>query len=97
MTEVKIRLSALRQALELLKPGGRLCVITFHSLEDRICKSIFKEYSTLDDNLKKMPIVPLELLPKYKVVANIKPTKQELKENPRARSAKLRVIEKIER
>ena len=95
--ELNVLDSALRQALELLKPGGRLCVITFHSLEDRICKSIFKEYSTLDDNLKKMPIVPLELLPKYKVVANIKPTKQELKENPRARSAKLRVIEKIER
>ena len=95
--ELNVLDSALRQALELLKPGGRLCVITFHSLEDRICKSIFKEYSTLDDNLKKMPIVPLELLPKYKVVANIKPPKQELKENPRARSAKLRVIEKIER
>ena len=85
---------ALRKALEMLKPNGRICVITFHSLEDRICKNIFNEVSKVPEELQNLPIIPDEYKPKYKVIANIKPTKEEVDENKRARSARLRVIEK---
>ncbi len=93
--ELEVFESALYQALELLELGGRICVITFHSLEDRICKQIFKEVSTLDKNLKKMPVVPDEYMPKFKVIDTIDPTDEEIEENHRARSAKLRVIERV--
>lgn len=93
--ELEVFESSLRQALELIEVGGRICVITFHSLEDRICKSIFKEVSSIDENLKRMPIIPENLMPKYKLVANIEPTKEELEKNNRARSARLRVIERV--
>ena len=89
--------SALRQALELVNVGGRVCVITFHSLEDKICKNIFKEYSTVDKNISKLPIIPDELEPKFKVVATIFPDLKELEENNRSRSAKLRVIERVKK
>ena len=93
--ELEVFESSLRQALELIEVGGRICVITFHSLEDRICKSIFKEVSSLDENLKRMPIVPENLMPRFKVIANVDPSKEELENNNRARSAKLRVIERV--
>lgn len=93
--ELEVFEKALRDSLELLNIGGRICVITFHSLEDKLCKSIFTEVSKLDDNLKNMPIIPEEYLKDYKVVATIKPSKEELSRNNRARSSKLRVIEKI--
>ncbi|HPF83469.1 MAG TPA: 16S rRNA (cytosine(1402)-N(4))-methyltransferase RsmH [Bacilli bacterium] len=93
--ELDVFENSLKQALELINVGGRVCVITFHSLEDRICKNIFKEYSKIDENLKKLPIIPEELMPKYKVIANIDPTDEEILNNNRARSAKLRVIERI--
>ena len=93
--ELEVFEKALRDALDLLNINGRICVITFHSLEDRICKNIFKEVSEISPELKKMPIIPEEYLPKYKVINTIKPSKQELLENPRARSAKLRIIERI--
>ena len=86
---------ALKDSLELLSINGRICVITFHSLEDKICKNIFKEVSTVPKELKKLPIIPEEYQPKYKVVANINPSKEELEINNRARSAKLRVIERV--
>ena len=86
---------SLRDALELLDIHGRICVITFHSLEDRICKRIMKEVCSVDSTLKKLPIVPVEYLPKFKMIASISPTKKELDENHRSRSAKLRVIERI--
>ncbi len=86
---------SLRQALNLLSVGGRICVITFHSLEDKICKEIFKEVTELDASLKQLPVVPEEYLPKYKIVKTITPSKEELEENPRARSAKLRIIERL--
>lgn len=86
---------SLRQALDLVKIGGRVCVITFHSLEDKICKNIFKSVSEVDKNLRNMPIIPDELMPKYKVIANIKPSLEELANNNRARSARLRVIERV--
>ncbi len=86
---------SLKDALDLIDINGRICVITFHSLEDKICKEIFKKVSEVDKNLKNMPIIPEEYQPKFKTIANIKPSKKELEENPRARSAKLRVIERI--
>ena len=93
--ELEVFKSALLQSLDLLNVGGRICVITFHSLEDRICKEIFKECSTIDKNIQKLPIIPDVYLPNFKVVANISPSSTELEENARSRSAKLRVIERI--
>ena len=93
--ELEVFEKALRDALKLLKVNGRLCVITFHSLEDKICKDIFNEVSNIDDAFKKMPVIPDEYKPKYKKIKTIEPTNIELENNSRARSAKLRVIERI--
>ena len=70
-------------------------MITFHSLEDRIVKETFRGVTELKEELKSLPVVPLEYLPKYRVVKTLTPTEEEILENPRARSAKLRVIERI--
>ena len=86
---------AINQALSLLNVGGRVAVITFHSLEDRIVKNIFKEKCAIDPKIKGIPNIPAELLPNYKLVMNKVPTKEEIERNPRARSARLRVIEKV--
>lgn len=88
---------ALNDALSMLNIGGRVAVITFHSLEDRIVKKLFKKYSDIDPKLKGLPNIPDEYLPDYKLVVNkaILPTEEELENNNRARSAKLRVIERV--
>ena len=88
---------AIEQALSMLNVGGRVAVITFHSLEDRLVKNIFKEKCKVDDFVKGMPNVPEEYLPDFKLVVNkaIVPSAEELEVNPRARSSKLRVIERI--
>ena len=93
--ELNVFEKSLKDSLELLNIGGRICVITFHSLEDKICKNIFSSVSKIDDSLKKLPIIPKEYLPKYKVIKTIDPSKKELDENSRSRSAKLRIIERI--
>lgn len=93
--ELEVFEKSLKDALELIDVGGRICVITFHSLEDKICKDIFKNVSTIDKNLKNLPIIPDQYLPNFKIIASIKPSKKELEENPRSRSAKLRVIERV--
>lgn len=93
--ELDVLKIALESALSMLKVGGRISVITFHSLEDRIVKEIFRKYSEVDKNLSKLPFIPEEYLPKYKLVANITPSDEELEENNRARSSRLRVIERI--
>lgn len=93
--ELDVFEKSLYQALELIDVGGRICVITFHSLEDRICKKIFKEVSTVEKSLQKMPVIPEEYLPKFKVINTLDPTIKEIEENNRSRSAKLRVIERV--
>ena len=88
---------SLEQALTLIKVGGRVSVITFHSLEDRIAKTIFKEYSTPKDVPAGLPVLPAEFQPSLKLVNRkpILPSEEELAENNRSRSAKLRVVEKL--
>ncbi len=93
--ELNVCESAMKQALDMLDINGRLCVITFHSLEDKIVKRMFNEVSSVDKTLSKLPVIPEEYLPKFKVVANISPSDTELDENNRARSSRLRVIERI--
>lgn len=94
--ELDVLASALRQAIELLNVNGRICVISFHSLEDKIVKKIFQEYSEVSNDMKKLPFIPEEYLPKYKIISKgITASIQELEENSRSHSARLRVIEKI--
>lgn len=95
--ELEVFEKALEQALELINVNGRICVITFHSLEDKICKNIFKKYSMVSRELAKLPIIPEDMKPKYKIIGTFEPQKKELEENNRARSAKLRVIERIKK
>ena len=92
--ELNVFEKALTDALEIIKPGGRVCVITFHSLEDRICKQIFNKYTKIPPELKKLPMIPTEYEPKYKLIANISPTDTEINKNKRSRSSRLRVIER---
>lgn len=88
---------SLEQAIDLLDKDGRISVITFHSLEDRIVKSMFKEYSTMKDLPPGLPIIPEEFQPELKVITRkpILPSEEELSENNRSRSAKLRIAEKV--
>ncbi len=88
---------ALRDSLEILNVGGRVVVITFHSLEDRICKNIFKEVTEVDEVIKGMPNIPNNLLPDFKLITNkpIIPSNDEMSFNKRSKSAKRRVIERI--
>lgn len=86
---------SLEQAIKLVSIGGRISVITFHSLEDRICKQIFNFYSKEKDLPKNLPIMPSNIKTKLKNITKkpIIPTEIELEENNRSRSAKLRVAE----
>ena len=88
---------ALEDALSLLNIGGRVAVITFHSLEDRIVKNFFKEKCEIDEKIKGMPNIPDKYLPDFRLVNNkpILPSEEEINNNSRSRSAKLRVIERI--
>ena len=95
--ELKVLEKVLPDAIEMLNTGGRISVITFHSLEDRIVKKIFKKYSEVNEIFKGMPDIPLEYRPKIKLINKkpILPSEKELNENSRSRSAKLRIIERI--
>lgn len=88
---------ALKDFTELLKPGGRICVITFHSLEDRIVKRCFKTLEHPCICPPKAPICTCGRKPQVRVLGGgaIAPTPEETEKNPRARSAKLRVAEKL--
>ena len=95
--ELKVLEKVLPDAIEMLNKGGRISVITFHSLEDRIVKQIFKKYSEVDQIFKGMPDVPDMYKPKIKLVNKkpILPSEDEINNNSRSKSAKLRVIERI--
>ena len=93
--EMNVLNDSLRQALELLTLNGRLCVITFHSLEDKLVKKMFREVSSIPNELSKLPIIPEEYLPKYKEIKTLTPDLKEISSNNRSRSTTLRVIERI--
>ena len=95
--ELKVLEDILPKSIKLLKKGGRLAVITFHSKEDRIVKQIFKKYSEVDEMLRGERNIPDEYKPLIKLVNKkpIIPSKKELAENSRSASAKLRIIERI--
>ena len=89
---------SIQQAIELLALNGRISVITFHSLEDRLTKQLFKEASTVEVP-KGLPFIPDDLKPKMELVSRkpILPSKEELEANNRSHSAKLRVARKIQK
>ena len=99
--EVNSELSILNKAIEdgvnRLNKGGRMAIITFHSLEDRIVKLKFKELATSCTCPKEFPICVCGGKAKVKLISRkaIEPSKEEVEENSRSRSAKLRVIERI--
>ena len=86
----------LAAALEFLAPGGRLAVISFHSLEDRVVKRFMKQQTEVDPALADLPVLPVEAQPRLKLVGRkSRAVTKEVDSNPRARSALLRVAEKI--
>ena len=89
--------ASLEQVLEMLNIDGRVSVITFQSLEDRLVKSMFKEKTSLPDLPQGLPVIPQGMEVDYRLVNRkpILPTKSEIETNHRAHSAKLRVIERI--
>ena len=93
--ELSVFEDSLEQAIEIVGIGGRISVITFHSLEDRICKQIFNSYAKSKDIPKNLPIMPGESLSKLKIITRkpIYPSDIELEENNRSRGAKLRVAQ----
>lgn len=88
---------SLQDAIELLAVNGRISVITFHSLEDRITKTIFKEAASYPELPPNLPVIPEGMEPMLKLVTRkpILPSEEELLHNNRSRSAKLRIAEKI--
>ncbi|MBU8915379.1 16S rRNA (cytosine(1402)-N(4))-methyltransferase RsmH [Bacillus sp. FJAT-29953] len=88
---------SLNQAISLLNKGGRISCITFHSLEDRICKATFKKASETPPLPPGLPVIPDEYKPILKLITRkpIIPSEEEVEHNNRARSAKLRIAEKI--
>ena len=92
--ELRVFETSINDALDMMNKGGRATVITFHSLEDRICKNVFKERSTIDIP-KGVPMIINQEAPFTLVTRKpILPSERELEENNRAHSAKMRVIEK---
>jgi 16S rRNA (cytosine1402-N4)-methyltransferase len=95
--ELEVLEHALQAAVNVLSVGGRLAVISFHSLEDRMVKRFFRDISRGPQLPKDIPIMAKDLQQPYRVVGKaIKPGQRELQQNPRARSSVLRVLERIE-
>jgi len=90
---------SIEDGLKMLNVGGRMSVISFQSLEDRIVKVLFKEASSKEESLPLLPILPEEYEADYKLVSRkpILPNEAELSENSRSQSAKLRVIERVKK
>ncbi len=93
--ELDILEDSLIDAFNLLKVGGRLSVISFHSLEDKIVAHVFNKLCNDDINARKLPMVPEELKARARKIVKLTPTDTELDDNNRSRSSKLRVIERI--
>lgn len=95
--ELNVFDEALSDALDLLNVGGRVAVITFHSLEDKICKYTFNEVTKQPDVPQGIPIIPKELQPRFKKITKkpIVASADELEQNHRSHSAKLRIVERI--
>jgi 16S rRNA (cytosine1402-N4)-methyltransferase len=95
--ELAVLESALPQAVEVLAPGGRLAVISFHSLEDRIVKRFFRQESRDCICPPEVPVCVCDHRAVLQVIARkpIRPTAEEIADNPRARSARLRIAERI--
>lgn len=93
--ELDVLKSTLEDAFEILAPGGRIAVITFHSLEDRIVKEQFLKWCQGCTCPKEFPVCVCGNKPKGKSFKSISPSKEELDENPRARSSRLRIFEKF--
>ncbi|WP_213423351.1 16S rRNA (cytosine(1402)-N(4))-methyltransferase RsmH [Bhargavaea massiliensis] len=87
---------SLQDAIRLLKKDGRISVITFHSLEDRLVKTMFKEASSLPELPPNLPVIPEGMEPELKLITRkpILPSEEELENNNRSHSAKLRIAEK---
>lgn len=96
--ELEILKESIGELIELLKPGGRLCVITFHSLEDRIVKTAFKNAASPCTCPPGFPVCVCGRVSRGKVVTGkpILPGEEELRENSRSKSAKLRIFEKAD-
>ena len=94
--ELNVFERSLKDAISILNKGGRIAVITFHSLEDRICKQIFKDH--VEVNIPKgLPVKDSEIKRSFRLVNNkvIIPSEEEIMMNHRAHSAKLRILEKL--
>jgi len=88
---------ALSGAVDALAVGGRLCVISFHSLEDRIVKRFLRDNSRVDPALARLPVVPQSAEPRLRLATKaVRPSASEIERNPRARSATLRVGERLQ-
>ena len=88
--------SALAASPDLLAPGGRLCVISFHSLEDRRVKRFIRDASREAAAWRGLPSIPAHARPKFRVIGKaVRATDEEVRANPRARSARLRVAERV--
>lgn len=93
--ELDVLKSTLEDAFDILAPGGRIAIITFHSLEDRIVKEQFAKWYQGCTCPKEFPVCVCGKKPKGKTFKSISPSKEELEENPRARSSRLRIFEKF--
>lgn len=93
--ELDVLKSTLEDAYDILAPGGRIAIITFHSLEDRIVKEQFAKWCQGCTCPKEFPVCVCGKKPKGKTFKSISPSKEELEENPRARSSRLRIFEKF--
>lgn len=94
--ELKQLESALAASVDLLRPGGRLCVISFHSIEDRIVKRFMRNASREPEQYRGLPCIPVESKPTFKLIGKaISATAEEIAANVRARSAHLRIAERL--
>lgn len=95
--ELDVLYQTIQKSIPLLVPGGRLCIITFHSLEDRIVKKEFQKFANPCICPPDFPVCACGRKPEVRIITNkpVEPGTEELKDNPRARSARLRIVEKL--